>query len=165
MKSSLRHACSLRPALALALILAVAAAKPAHALPSRSKNEDTEEDSKGAQNARRLARFVGGAVGTGVVVGGLGFGATALIPVAMTKFGAVALGVGSTHAPAAVGGVAANLQAFSAFCSGATVVKASFVGGTLSNLWGREEVLVQEKGLFWGHNTVKRKKGFLWGYS
>lgn len=44
----------------------------------------------------------------------LGLGAGAIVPVAMSTFGTVVVGVGTCHAPLVSGGCAAILQAFSA---------------------------------------------------
>jgi len=86
---------------------------------------------------RTVARRVvtGAVVGAGCVAG-TGVAANALVPGAMACFGKVILGVGTMHAGAAAGGVAANLQGFSAVAStsGALYMKAMAAGGLLHGI-------------------------------
>jgi hypothetical protein len=68
----------------------------------------------------------------------LGLTAGALVPVAMSTFGVVVLGVGTMHASLAAGGVAATLQVLSAaFASTTATTIGGFLGATIGSLFTR----------------------------
>lgn len=70
--------------------------------------------------------LVGVAVGGAVLLPVVGLLAGALVPSAMSSFGTVVSGVGTMHATAAAGGVAATLQTTAATLATA---KAAAIGG------------------------------------
>jgi len=65
-----------------------------------------------SDGTKKMLRVVGTGLAGVAVVYGLGFAANAFVPLAMTKCGVVAKGVGTLHASYAAGGLAAKLQAF-----------------------------------------------------